>query len=105
MRNGYRAWLDGPIREAATVDVNGGRVVRHLGPAVPHGDHGRHPRWRQPHPHPRRQHRDEPHGGRVAPNYRLLNLRYGERFVPQDMDQVKVLPSGLTAPVRLILGH
>ena len=40
MRNGYRTWLDGPIREAAWVDVNGGRVVgRHLGAAVPHGHH------------------------------------------------------------------
>ena len=43
--------------------------------------------------------------GQSPPNYRLLNLRYGERFVPQDMDQVQVLPSGLTAPVRLVLGN
>ena len=43
--------------------------------------------------------------GESLPNYRLLNLRYGERFVPQDMDQVQVLPSGLTAPVRLVLGR
>ncbi len=41
--------------------------------------------------------------GQSLPNYRLLNLRYGERFVPQDMDQVQVLPSGLTAPVRLVI--
>ena len=43
--------------------------------------------------------------GQSPPNYRLLNLRYGERFVPQDMDQVQVLPSGLTAPVRLVFGN
>ena len=43
--------------------------------------------------------------GESLPNYRLLNLRYGERFVPQDMDQVQVLPSGLTAPVRLVVGN
>ena len=43
--------------------------------------------------------------GEGPPDYRLLNLRYGERFVPQDMDQVHVLPSGLTAPVRLVIGN
>ncbi|MCC6392274.1 MAG: hypothetical protein IT167_16865 [Bryobacterales bacterium] len=30
-----------------------------------------------------------------------LNLRYGVRFEPQDI-KVKVLPSGLLGPVRLI---
>jgi hypothetical protein len=39
--------------------------------------------------------------GRKLPDYRLLHLRYGERFQPQDMDQVKPLPSGLFGPVRL----
>jgi hypothetical protein len=34
--------------------------------------------------------------GETLPNYRLLNLRYGERFQAQDMDQVKPMPSGLT---------
>ena len=33
--------------------------------------------------------------------YRLLNLRYGERFQAQTMDQVKPLPSGLLGPVRV----
>jgi len=41
--------------------------------------------------------------GQSLPNYRLLNLRYGERFVPQDMDQVQVLPSGLTKPVLIVV--
>jgi hypothetical protein len=39
--------------------------------------------------------------GRSLPDYRLLNLRYGERFQPQDMDKVQPIPSGLVAPVRL----
>ena len=35
------------------------------------------------------------------PNYRLLNDRYGERFVPQDMDHLQPLPSGLLSGVWL----
>jgi hypothetical protein len=40
--------------------------------------------------------------GRRLPDYRLLNLRYGVRFEPQDMDKVLPVPSGLLGPVRLI---
>ena len=40
--------------------------------------------------------------GHSLPDYRLLNLRYGVRFEPQDMDKVQVLPSGILGPVRLI---
>jgi hypothetical protein len=39
--------------------------------------------------------------GRSLPDYRLLNLRYGERFQPQDMDKVQAIPSGLLGPIRL----
>ena len=106
MRNGFRAWLDGPIREAAWVDVNGGRVVgavwappyrMDIAAGVRAGDN----RIRVRVGNTAMNHM----AGQSLPNYRLLNLRYGERFVPQDMDQVKVLPSGLTAPVRLVLGN
>ncbi len=34
-------------------------------------------------------------------DYRLLNLRFGERFVPQDMNDLKPLPSGLLGPIHL----
>ena len=104
-RNGFRAWLDGPIREAAQVEV-GGKVVGSI--------------WAPPYrmditaglgPGENRirirvgntamNHM----AGETPPNYRLLNLRYGERFVPQDMDQVQVLPSGLIAPVRIVIGN
>ena len=34
--------------------------------------------------------------GQMLPSYRLLNLRYGERFQAQDMQDVKPMPSGLT---------
>ena len=106
MRNGYRAWLDGPIREAAWVDVNGGRVVSAIW-APPYrmdikaGVHAGDNRIRIRVGNTAMNHM----AGQSPPNYRLLNLRYGERFVPQDMDQVQVLPSGLTAPVRLVLGN
>ena len=40
--------------------------------------------------------------GRKLPDYRLLNLRYGERFQAQDMDKVQPLPSGLLGPIRLV---
>ncbi len=33
--------------------------------------------------------------GHSLPDYRLLNLRYGERFQAQDMDKVQALPSGI----------
>ncbi len=40
--------------------------------------------------------------GRALPDYRLLNLRYGTRFEPQDMDKVQPVPSGLLGPIRLV---
>jgi hypothetical protein len=38
---------------------------------------------------------------RALPDYRLLNLRYGTRFEPQDMDHVRAMPSGLLGPITL----
>jgi hypothetical protein len=40
--------------------------------------------------------------GVALPDDRLLNLRYGTRFEPQDMDKVQPVPSGLMGPVRLV---
>ena len=40
-------------------------------------------------------------GGRF-PDYRLLNLRFGVRFEPQDMDKVQPVPAGLLGPIRLV---
>jgi hypothetical protein len=40
--------------------------------------------------------------GHALPDYRLLNLRYGERFQPQDMDKVQPVVSGLLGPIRLL---
>jgi hypothetical protein len=101
LTNGMRAWLDAPVREAAVVYVNGRRagalwtppyavdVTKLLLP----GDN----RVRVVVANTAMNHM----AGRRLPDYRLLNLRYGERFQPQDMNQVKPLPSGLLGPVRL----
>lgn len=40
--------------------------------------------------------------GRALPDYRLLNLRYGVRFEPQDMKDLQPVPAGLFGPIRLI---
>jgi hypothetical protein len=40
--------------------------------------------------------------GQSLPSYHLLNLRYGERFTPQDMEHLEPLPSGILGGVRLV---
>jgi hypothetical protein len=102
LRNGMQTWLDAPVKEAAVVFVNGKRVG-----AV----------WCPPY-------RLELNGflrsgentlrievsnlalnymaGRKLPDYRLLNLRYGERFQPQDMDKVQPVAAGLLGAVKLL---
>ncbi|HEV8146685.1 MAG TPA: hypothetical protein VGP79_09900, partial [Bryobacteraceae bacterium] len=40
--------------------------------------------------------------GQSLPDYKLLNLRYTERFTPQDMKDLKPLPSGILGPVKLV---
>jgi hypothetical protein len=39
--------------------------------------------------------------GRSLPDYKLLNLRYGVRFEPQDMKNLAPLPSGLLGGIRI----
>jgi len=41
--------------------------------------------------------------GHALPIYRLLNDRYGERFTPQDMGNLRDLPSGILGEVQLKL--
>jgi hypothetical protein len=40
--------------------------------------------------------------GRRLPDYKLLTLRYGDRFQPQDMENLQPLPSGLLGTVQLV---
>jgi len=99
---GMRAWYDPPLREAAVVYVNGKRAG-----AVWH------PAYRidiAPLLHPGTNQLKivvantaiNELAGRAAPDYRLLNLRYGEKFTPQDMDHFEPLPSGILGLLRLI---
>jgi hypothetical protein len=98
---GMRTWLDAPIRDAAVITVNGRRAgsvwcppyrldisafvrpgantlsIRVGNTALNHM------------------------AGRPLPDYRLLTLRYGDRFQPQGMELIRPLPSGLVGPVRL----
>jgi hypothetical protein len=99
---GMRAMMDGPVREAAVVYVNGKRAG-----AV----------WCSPYEvnvsafvHP------GANSFRVVvansalnvlaqgplPDYKALTAKYGERFQAQDMQAVVPQPSGLLGPVRLV---
>ena len=96
-----RAFLGGPLREAAEVYVNGKRtgVV-----------------WHPPYTVELRSFLKagtnelrivvgntaiNSLAGGPLPDYRLINDRYGERFVPQGMDNLQPLPSGLLGGLRL----
>jgi hypothetical protein len=100
--SGMRAWFEGPVRDAALVFVNGKRAG-----SV----------WRPPY-------EVEVTGllkpgdntirvlvynlaiNELAkgplPDYTALNAKYGERFQPQDMNNLQPLPSGLLGPVSLV---
>ena len=101
-RNGMQTWYDPPIREAAVIYVNGQKAGS---------------LWCPPYKldvtRLLKNGRNDIRiivgntalnymAGRKLPDYKLLNLRYGERFQAQDMDKVQVLPSGLTGTVRLV---
>jgi alpha-L-rhamnosidase len=96
-----RAYLDGPVREAAEVYVNDQRagVVWHPPYSIDLT------KWLKPG-------KNEltivvgntainSLAGQALPDYRLLNDRYGERFVPQGMDHLQPLPSGIVGRLQL----
>ncbi len=99
---GMRALLEGPVREAAVVTVNGRRAGAvwcppysvDVGELLKSGENV----LRIQVGNTAINHM----AGRALPDYRLLNLRYGERFQPQDMDKVQPVTSGLLGPIRLI---
>jgi hypothetical protein len=99
---GMRAWYDPPLREAALVYVNGKLAgsVWHppyridIAPLLRLGTNGLKIVVANT--------AINELAGRAAPDYRLLNLRYGEKFTPQDMDHLQPLPSGILGPLRLI---
>jgi len=99
---GMRAMLESPVREAAQVFVNGkpaGAVWRppysvDVTPLLAAGANRIEVRVANSALNVR--------AGQTLPDYRLLNVRYGERFKPQDTELVKPVPSGILGPVRLM---
>jgi hypothetical protein len=100
--NGMRATLEAPVRDAAVVYINDQRAgsVWHAPYSLDVTSFLR-----------RGQNRMRIEvantamnflAGHALPDYRLLNLRYGERFQVQDLQKIRPLPSGLLGPVRLI---
>ena len=100
--NGMRAWMEGPVREAGVVYVNGKRAgsVWHPPYSVDVTNY---------------LHAGQNEirvvvgnsainelAGRPLPDYKLLNSRYGERATPQDMKDLQPLPSGILGRVRLV---
>jgi hypothetical protein len=99
---GMRAFLEGPVCEAAVVTINGQRAGAVWCPPyaldvtefLKSGEN----QLRIVVGNTAINHM----AGRALPDYRLLNLRYGERFQPQDMDKVQPVTSGLLGQIRLI---
>ncbi|HTF61542.1 MAG TPA: glycosyl hydrolase [Edaphobacter sp.] len=96
------ALLEGPIREAAIVLVNGKQAgalwhppyALDITPALRAGQNSIEIRVLNT--------AINQLSGQTLPDYRLLNARYGERFVPQDVENLKPLPSGILGKVRLL---
>jgi hypothetical protein len=100
-RGRFQAMIEAPIREAAVVYVNGSRagsiwcppyridIASFLHPGENHlrievanlavNEMAAHP----------------------LPDYTALNARYGERFEPQEMNEIRPMPAGLLGPITL----
>jgi hypothetical protein len=102
LRAGMQAWLDAPVRDAAVVYINERRVGSVWCPPYTLDVTG----FLRPGSNKIRivvaNTALNYMAGRRLPDYRLLNLRYGERFQAQDMDKVQPIPSGLLGPIRLM---
>jgi hypothetical protein len=100
---GMRAMMDGPVREAAVVFVNGKRAgavwcapweldvtsLLQKGKNAIRIEVGNSAL--------------NVMAGKPLPDYKALNAKYGERFQPQEMNLVAPQPSGLLGPVRLVV--
>lgn len=102
LRNGMQTWLDAPVKDAAVVYVNGRRAGSVWSPPYSLELNGFLQKGENTIRIVVSNTAINYMAGRKLPDYRLLNLRYGERFQPQDMDKVQPIPSGLTGAIRLI---
>jgi hypothetical protein len=102
LRSGMQTWLDAPIREAAVVYINEQRAGSVWCPPYALDVSS----FLRPGTNKIRivvaNLALNYMAGRRLPDYRLLTLRYGERFQAQDMDKIQPIPSGLLGPIRLI---
>jgi hypothetical protein len=102
LRSGTRAWLEAPVREAAVVFVNGRRAGSVWAPPYAID------LTRELRTGPNELRLDVGNlainhlAGTELPSYRLVHLRYGQRFDPQDMDKVRPVTAGLLGPIRLV---
>ena len=102
-RNGMRTYLDAPVKEAAVIYINDKRAGSvwcppyslDVTPFLKTGEN----KIKIVVANTAINYM----AGRKLPDYKLLNLRYGERFQPQEMEKVMPYPSGITGNVRLIL--
>ena len=101
-RFNMRAYLDSPVREAARVFVNNqfAGYVWHPPFRVEIGKF-LHPGANQLRVVVGNTAINEL-AGTDLPDYRLLYSRYGVEFIPQDMQNLKPLPSGILGPISLI---
>jgi hypothetical protein len=100
--NGMRAWFEGPVREAAVIYVNGQRAGSVWCPPYNVDLTGLLTRGENRIRILVANTAVNYIAGRSLPDYRLLNLRYGKRFDPQDMDKIHPVDSGLLGTIRLI---
>jgi len=99
---GTQALLEGPVREAAVIYVNGKRAGSVWCPPY-RADLTALLRAGRNHLEIRVANTAiNTLAGRSLPDNRLLNLRYGARFQAQDMENLQPVPSGISGPVRLI---
>ncbi len=102
-RNGMRTYLDPPIKEAAVVYVNGQRAGSVWCPPYVIDVS----KFVKPGPNQLKivvaNTAVNYMAGRKLPDYRLLNLRYGERFQPQEMEKVMPYTSGMTGSPKLVV--
>jgi hypothetical protein len=99
---GMRTWLDAPLRDAALVYVNGTLAgsVWHPPFTLNIG------RFLRPGANELKivvaNTAINELAGRAPTDYRLLWLRYGKRFAPQNMDHLEPLPSGILGALRIV---
>jgi hypothetical protein len=102
LRSGMQTWLDAPVREAAVIYINEQRAGSVWCPPYALDVSA----FLRPGANKIRivvaNLALNYMAGRRPPDYRLLNLRYGERFQAQDMDKVQPIVSGLLGPIRLV---